>query len=43
MRWPEHYFDAETGLHDNRFRTYSPKLGRYLQSDPVGIAGGNNL
>ena len=32
LRWPGHYFDEETGLHDNRFRTYSPELGRYLQS-----------
>jgi RHS repeat-associated protein len=43
LRWPGHYFDAETGLHDNRFRTYSPELGRYLQSDPSGTAGGGNL
>ena len=43
LRWPGHYFDAETGLHDNRFRTYSPELGRYLQSDPRGTAGGLNL
>jgi len=28
LRWPGHYFDSETGLHDNRFRTYSPELGR---------------
>jgi RHS repeat-associated protein len=43
LRWPGHYYDAETGLHDNRFRTYSPELGRYLQSDPLGIEGGLNL
>ncbi len=43
LRWPGHYFDAETGLHENRFRTYSPELGRYLQSDPEGTAGGLNL
>jgi RHS repeat-associated protein len=43
LRWPGHYFDAETGLHDNRFRTYSPELGRYLQSDPSGTEGGLNL
>ncbi|MGB8294210.1 MAG: RHS repeat-associated core domain-containing protein [Polyangia bacterium] len=43
LRWPGHYFDAETGLHDNRFRTYSPELGRYLQCDPVGTEGGINL
>jgi RHS repeat-associated protein len=43
LRFPGHYFDAETGLHYNRFRYYSPELGRYLQSDPHGISGGLNL
>lgn len=43
LRFPGHYFDAETGLHYNRFRYYSPELGRYLQSDPEGISGGLNL
>jgi RHS repeat-associated protein len=39
LRWPGHYFDAETGLHYNRHRYYDPKLGRYLQCDPTGYAG----
>jgi RHS repeat-associated protein len=43
LRWPGHYFDSEIGLHYNRFRYYSPELGRYLQSDPEGISGGLNL
>jgi RHS repeat-associated protein len=43
LRWPGHYFDAETGLHENRFRAYDPRLGRYLQSDPIGLSGGINL
>jgi RHS repeat-associated protein len=43
LRWPGHYYDSETGLHDNRFRTYSPELGRYLQCDPAGTEGGLNL
>jgi RHS repeat-associated protein len=43
LRFPGHYCDAETGLHYNRFRYYSPQLGRYLQGDPLGIAGGLNL
>jgi RHS repeat-associated protein len=43
LRWPGHFYDAETGLHYNRFRYYDPSLGRYLQSDPAGIAGGSNL
>jgi RHS repeat-associated protein len=43
LRFPGHYFDPELGLHYNRFRYYAPDLGRYLQSDPWGIAGGYNL
>ncbi|MEM5314781.1 RHS repeat-associated core domain-containing protein [Paraburkholderia sp. JHI869] len=43
LRWPGHYFDPETTLHYNRFRSYSPHLGRYLQSDPAGQSGGINL
>ncbi len=43
LRFPGHYYDAATGLHDNRFRTYCPRLGRYLQPDPLGLRGGLNL
>ncbi len=43
LRFPGHYYDAETGLHYNRNRYYSPELGRYLQSDPVDLEGGHNL
>ncbi len=34
--------DSETGLFYNVFRSYSPKLGRYTQSDPIGLRGGGN-
>lgn len=43
LRFPGHYHDEETGLHDNRHRSYSPRLGRYLQPDPAGQSGGTNL
>ena len=40
LRFPGHLHDPETGLHLNRFRYYDPRLGRYLQPDPLGVAGG---
>ena len=43
LRFPGHYYDAETGLHYNRFRYYDPILGCYTQYDPLGIAGEDNL
>lgn len=36
------YFDAETGMLDNGYRTLNPREGRYIQSDPIGQAGGTN-
>jgi len=43
LRLPGQYFDAETGLHHNGYRYYDPKLGRYLQADPIGLLGGLNI
>jgi RHS repeat-associated protein len=37
VRLPGQYYDKETGLHYNYYRDYDPSLGRYIQSDPVGI------
>ncbi len=43
IRFPGHYHDEETGLHYNRFRYYSLRLGRYLSRDPASYLGGLNL
>ncbi len=42
LRFPGQYYDAETGTHYNYFRDYDPTIGRYVQSDPIGLGGGLN-
>jgi len=42
LRFPGQYFDQETGLHYNYFRDYDPSIGRYIESDPIGLRGGLN-
>ncbi|HZR03992.1 MAG TPA: RHS repeat-associated core domain-containing protein [Burkholderiales bacterium] len=42
LRFPGQYFDKETNLHYNTFRDYDPQIGRYVQSDLIGLQGGAN-
>ncbi len=42
FRFPEQYYDKETKTNYNLFRDYNSSLGRYMQSDPMGLNGGLN-
>jgi RHS repeat-associated protein len=42
LRFPGQLYDAHTGLNYNYFRDYDAATGRYIQSDPIGLAGGIN-
>lgn len=40
LRFPGQRFDTASGLNYNYFRDYDPTVGRYVESDPLGLAGG---
>jgi RHS repeat-associated protein len=42
LRLPGQRYDSETGLHYNYFRDYDPSIGRYEESDPIGLRAGLN-
>ncbi len=41
LRLPGQAFDGQAGLHANYFRDYDPAIGRYLESDPIGLHRGS--
>ena len=40
LRFPGQYYDVEAGTHYNSQRDYDPQTGRYVESDPLGLDGG---
>ena len=42
LAFPGQKRDRETGKHYNYFRDYDPAVGRYFESDPIGLRGGVN-
>ncbi len=43
FRLQNQYCDRETGLHYNFFRYYEPDAGRFVNQDPIGLEGGDNI
>jgi RHS repeat-associated protein len=42
LRYPGQYYDQESDLFYNYFRSYHPGGGFYTQNDPIGLLGGFN-
>jgi len=43
LRFPGQRAETAAGLYDNLMRDYDPTLGRYIEADPIGLAGGLDL
>lgn len=41
LRFPGQQYDPETSLNYNYFRDYEAATGRYVESDPIGLDGGD--
>lgn len=39
LRFPGQYYEQESNLYYNYFRDYDPQMGRYIESDPIGLRG----
>src|SRR6267143_3164667 len=43
FRYTAREFDTETGLYYYRARYYDPNIGKFVNEDPIGFEGGENL
>ena len=43
LQYTGQYWLAGLGLYHYKARAYAPAIGRFLQTDPIGLAGGFNL
>ncbi|WP_080702640.1 RHS repeat-associated core domain-containing protein [Streptococcus oralis] len=43
FRLQNQYVDRETGLHYNLMSYYEPDAGRFVNQDPIGLSGRDNL
>ena len=43
FRLQNQYADRETGLYYNFFSYYEPEVGRFVNQDPIGLSGRDNL
>lgn len=43
LRFAGQYFDGESALNYNLLRTFDSSTGRYMESDPLGLAAGASL
>ncbi|MBX3443840.1 MAG: RHS repeat protein [Planctomyces sp.] len=39
LRFPGHFADSESALNYNYFRDYDSTMGRYIETDPIGLDG----
>lgn len=43
LKFAGQLYDSHAGLHQNYFREYDSAVGRYVESDPIGLEAGVNL